>query len=173
MLKRIKAWHVVLFIICCLLLYNVPIQYNIEKTMPAVYWSKDDTSILEHTDIAIEGTLKYYLFKDNVFNGYVKIKGKNSTYREDAVMYSNVIDGRMVLGYTLLPPEDKEFLMMFCSQDLSNILIACKDEDGDASGKPMTFSHTISAPASSREEAVQVAKSVVKPSKAVKAIDWR
>lgn len=161
MLKKIKAWHIFALVIFGVLIYNIPIKYNIEKTIPAVYWSKDDASILEHTEITISGEMRMYLFKQNRFRGFVKVEGMESTYQENSQAQTLLFDEGTMLLYKGLPMEEWEIAAMYCNQTLSEILIAPKTEE-DTEKNAVSYSYTISAPASTREDAVKVAKSVLK-----------
>lgn len=163
MWKKIKAWHIVTAIIVAILAYNMPITYQVEKTLPAVQWSKDDASVFERTEITVSGTVKLYLLKQNRFLGFVKVPGTPSTYKEDARVGSLISDEGTALNYYR---PNEEVPKIYCNQMFGKFLVMPNIAGADM------FSNTISAPATTREEAVEIAQKVIKPTKNF-TVDWK
>jgi hypothetical protein len=77
----------ILFAILAILIYALPLQINIDKTISGLQWIDGDNSYLETVDIKIKGTYKMYLIKNNIFKGYITLSNNNETRVKNSRMF--------------------------------------------------------------------------------------
>jgi hypothetical protein len=160
-----KIWRRISYIVSALIVVVflcsiVPIPHKIDRTLSGMYWESAVPDFLESSTIEIHGTYYNYilpLFKDDIFQGRLGISNFKFTSRytlwDIHFRWQDHHTGN--LTYTNFDTSQTESIGMIRVQGLFDKVAIFAPQ---ASGTYMR--RLISAPASSRPEALELAKSL-------------
>ena len=133
----------------------LPFPKNIDITQSAILWRSGNPEDVQSTTVTLHGTYWDYLLLEDKFDGSIRVEALPKTYGEMSIVPLG--NGQLGLWYA-----DEEMLMksfggMFLRADGSVLLLIHEEGHWDAEQGLM-----LTAPASTREEAVALANAMAK-----------
>lgn len=165
-MKMIKVFGFLstIIIVIILVLYFIPWTDKINTTLQGVQYRIGDKNYEEKISIKIDGEYKNFLFKNDTFHGTISIDKYDFTSNGSSVslqlgngnaflIYMNVVDGK---------PIQNPLGIIYCTPQFKKLVI-CVSEPLDKNSYVWNKNNGlfISAPSSSRSQAIDAAKALV------------
>lgn len=153
-LKRIAiGWSIAAAALVIVLICLLPWHRNISVAQPAVIWRCGTPEEEQLTTVKLTGTYHDYLFRQDYFTGSIRVEDLPETHGD--LFVANMGNGQNLISYATEEALRKNFGTMFVRKDGSVVVILYEDGHWDGETGRM-----ITAPASTREEAVALANAL-------------
>lgn len=150
-LKRLAiGWSAVAVALVIVLICLLPWPRSISVTHPAVIWRCSSPEEEQLTTLTVNGTYYDYLIREDNFKGTLRVEGMPETQGLTSIM--DMEGTQLGIWYENEDAKMKSFGSMFVRKDGSIVVIVHEDGHWDGETGKM-----ITAPASTREEAVALA----------------
>lgn len=151
-----RKWTVVLCVALLLCVCLLPLPRALDRTMPAVRW-RPDTDDYEQITIEIRGTYLDFLFRADVFDGEIIVEGVPQSQKPSRLSPVQIGGDHRPLYW-----EDDQAMLrawgfIISLPAMNRFMIGLYDENGSWDGATGV---NITAPATTREEAVAVTNEV-------------
>lgn len=166
--KKIKTKLIILGVLVIVAVSIFPYVNKVNKKLEAIKWKNNNPLVVEKSKVEIDGYVKKYLFRKDRFIGTINIEGKNFVFNDNDknsnYVFSNIMQELMFINDK---GEYQQFGCIKSDSSFKNIFIAINDnKDINSSSWCITSGIIISAPAKTREQAIEIAK------KANENINW-
>lgn len=148
--------RLILILALIVLLFIVPWRHNIDNTYQGLEYRVGYPDYLERNlNITVKGVYKDYLFKKDTFEGIISIDKYDFT-QNTKMSKLTFFDGKATISYFNL----QHLGFIICEKDFSKFFIGVDEATGWNGGEGLI----ITAPATTREEAIKMTKELSKKS---------
>lgn len=146
-------------IIAVLAVCFLPWRHKIDRTLQGVQCRLGDADYIENRTVYVNGVYSNYLFRDDKFSGKIEVEGYDYTSGADVALV--FYDNNANIGIYDDIVKEYRHMVMYTNPTFSKLMLLVHESTGTGSGWSGENGLFISAPASDRKQAVNVAKNLV------------
>lgn len=148
------GWSIAAVVLLAVMVCLLPWPRSVSATQEAFVWQCGAPGVEQLTTLMVKGTYYDYLFREDNFTGSIRVEAYPETQGNTSVM--DMGGGQYGIWYETADARMKAFGSMFVRRD-GSVLVLLYDEEGHWDG---STGKMITAPASTREEAVELANAL-------------